>query len=168
MTLKKAELVDSSNHDQIFKMHVYILVWLKLDRIRFLIVRLKHLDYSIGSSRFYSWGHEPEVEGRWWRLSPEITTCKSTIVHLVCVIIMYTIYEMYKDVASSCSCSFSNAEAEFVVAGDVQRSAGGGSITTSWNVYSAAHRTGVWHSANNLIFSLACTLRLLQLSDWVA
>ena len=39
-------------------------------------------------------------------------------VHLVCVINMYTIYEMYKDIASSCSSyAFSNAEAEFVVAG---------------------------------------------------
>ena len=35
--------------DRIFKMHVYTLVWLKLDRIRFLIVGLIHLDYSIDS-----------------------------------------------------------------------------------------------------------------------
>lgn len=42
-------------------------------------------------------------------------------MHLVCVIIMYTIYEMYKDVASS----------HLVVAGGVKRSAGGGSVTTS-------------------------------------
>ena len=47
-------------------------------------------------------------------------------MHLVCVIIMYTVYVMYKDVAS-----FSNAEPEFVVAGDVKRSAGGGGVTTS-------------------------------------
>ena len=53
-------------------------------------------------SRFISWGREPEVEGRWRQhLSSEITTSKSTIVHLVCVIIMYSIYEMYKDVTSS-------------------------------------------------------------------
>ena len=45
-------------------------------------------------------GREPEVEGRRRWLSSEITTSKSAIVHLVCVIIMYTIYEMYKDVAS--------------------------------------------------------------------
>ena len=44
-------------------------------------------------------GHEPEVDGQ-QRLSSEITTRKSTTVHLVCVIIMYTIYKMYKDVAS--------------------------------------------------------------------
>ena len=49
-------------------------------------------------------------------------------MHLVCVIIMYTIYEVYKDVAlSRSSPSFSNAEA----AGDVKRSAGGVSVTTS-------------------------------------
>ena len=55
------------------------------------------------SARFFPQGHEPEVEGRQRRrrLSSEITARKSAIVHLVCVIIMYTIYEMYKDVASS-------------------------------------------------------------------
>ena len=47
---------------------------------------------------------EPEGEGRRWRcLYSEITASKSAIVHLVCVIIMYTIYEMYKYVASPCS-----------------------------------------------------------------
>ena len=56
----------------------------------------------------YNWyeltrGRELEIEGRRWRLSSEITASKSAIVHLVCVIIMYTIYEMYKDVALSCS-----------------------------------------------------------------
>ena len=52
---------------------------------------------------------------------------------------------MYKDVALSCSsyAIFSNAEAKFVVAGDVKRSAGGASITTSRNGYSATYRTGV-------------------------
>ena len=50
--------------------------------------------------KIFLWGREPEVEGR-WRLSSEITTGKSTIVHLVCVIIMFTIYEVYKDAASS-------------------------------------------------------------------
>ena len=49
-------------------------------------------------------GREPEVDGRRrWRLSSEITARKSTIVHLVCVIVMYTIYKVYKDVALSCS-----------------------------------------------------------------
>ena len=64
-------------------MHVYISVWLKLDRIGFLIVGLIHLDYSIDSritlacirsirlywtfvfwagSRVFSRGREPEVE----------------------------------------------------------------------------------------------------------
>ena len=37
---------------------------------------------------------EPEIGGRRWRLSSEITASKSATVHLVCVIIMY------KDVAS--------------------------------------------------------------------
>ena len=76
-----------------FLTHVYTLVWLKSDRIGFLIVGLKHLDYLIDScitpacicsirsdrisafcagSRFFSRGREPEVEGwrrrwRWWR-----------------------------------------------------------------------------------------------------
>ena len=57
---------------------------------------------------FFSQGRELEVEGRrQQRLSSKI------IVHLVCVIIMYTIYEMYTDVASShtSSTSFLNAEA---------------------------------------------------------
>ena len=93
---------------QIFKMHVYTLVWLKSDRIKFLVVGLKHLDYSIDSRitpacirsiRLDSdFGREPEIKVG--RLSSEITTSKNTIVHLVCVIIMYTIYKMYKDVAS--------------------------------------------------------------------
>ena len=52
-------------------------------------------------------------------------------MHLVCVIIVYTIYQMYKDVASLHVPSISTAEAEFVVAGDVKRSAKGGSVTTS-------------------------------------
>ena len=92
----------------------------------------KHLDYSIDSrisracirsigsdsalctgSRFFSQGREPEVEGQRWRLSSEITASKSAIVHLVCVIIMYIIYEMYKDEASLCTPSFLNAEAVF-------------------------------------------------------
>ena len=122
-SLKKTESLGSSDYDRIFKMHVYTLAWLKLDRIGFLTVGLKHLDYSIDSrithacihsikldsdfefcagSRFFSWGHESEVEGqrKWWqrwRLSSKITTSKSATVHLVnYVIIMYTIYKMYK------------------------------------------------------------------------
>ena len=75
-------------------MHVYTLVWLKMDPIRFLIVGLKHLDYSIDShitpacirsirldsdfafsedSRFFSRGRELEVD-RQQRLSSEINT----------------------------------------------------------------------------------------------
>ena len=66
--------------------------------------------YTFQQSRFYVLrrhkifprGREPEVEGwRWRSLSSKITARKSAIVHLVCVIIMYTIYEVYKDVASS-------------------------------------------------------------------
>ena len=77
---------------------------------------------------FFSWGCEPEVDGR-QRLSSEITTSKSAILHLVCVIIMDTIYEMYP--LALRTASFLNAEAEFVVAGDVKRSAGDVSVTTS-------------------------------------
>ena len=76
-------------------------------------------------------GRELEVDGHRWRqrLSSEITARKSTIVHLVCVVIMYTIYEVYKDVASLAlrTPSFLTAEA----AGDTKRSAGGVSVTTS-------------------------------------
>ena len=80
-----------------------------MDRIGFVIVRLKHLDYSINSHiicacicsirsdfafctgpGFFSQGREPEVEGQRRR-----------------------------------------RRRQFVVAGDVKRSAGGGSITTS-------------------------------------
>ena len=71
--------------------------------------------YQIGSdfafcagSDFFPQGCELEVERRrQWHLSSEITASKSATVHLVCVIIMYTIYD------------------------DIKRSAGGGSITTS-------------------------------------
>ena len=101
-------------------MHVYTLAWLKSDRIGFLIVELKHPDYSIVALLLHVYvpvdgigfcvlrrreifprGHELEVDGQRQRLSSEITARKSAIVHLVCVIIMYTIYEMYKDIALS-------------------------------------------------------------------
>ena len=55
-------------------------------------------DFVFGAGlSFFSRDHEPEVEGRRRRLSAEITASKSAILHLVCVIIMYTIYVMYKD-----------------------------------------------------------------------
>ena len=78
-------------------------------RFRFLIVRLKHPDYSIDShitsacirsirsdrilrsaqAQDFLAGRELEVDGqRRRRLSSEITDRKSAIVHLVCVIIM--------------------------------------------------------------------------------
>ena len=90
-------------------MHVYTLVWLKLDQIGFLIAALVVHVYVLSdwirilcssqSRFFFSRGHEPEIEGRWWWcFSSDITTSKSAIVHLVDVIITYT---MYKDVASS-------------------------------------------------------------------
>ena len=76
-------------------------------------------------AKFLSRGCEPEVEGRRrQRLSSEITARKSATVHLVCVIIMYTIYEMYKDVASSSH--LSQMPRQFGVAGDVKRSTGAG------------------------------------------
>ena len=78
-------------------MHVNTLAWLKSDRIGFLMVELKHLDSRLIVALLLSRGREPEVEGR--RLSSQITANKSAIVYLVCVIIMYIIYEMYKDVA---------------------------------------------------------------------
>ena len=57
--------------------------------------------FCVGA-RFLSQGREPEVEGRQWRrLSSEICARKSAIVHLVCLTIIYTIYEMCKDVASA-------------------------------------------------------------------
>ena len=87
------------------------------------MVELKHPDYSIdsrvtpacirssGSDRilrsaqardFFLGGLESEVDRRQRRrLSSEITARKSAIVHLACVIIMYTIYVTHKDVASS-------------------------------------------------------------------
>ena len=83
---------------------------------------------------------------------------------------MCPIYEMYKDVALLFVCHLSRkAEAELVAAGDVKRLAGGGCITTSWNGYSVNCFTGVWHAwAYKSIFSPACILEQLQLSDWVA
>ena len=95
-----------------FKMHVYTLVWLKSDWIshsRIKTPRLfdwwSHYSCMYRSYRIRSDFHvlrEPKVEGRQRRrLSSEITTRKSVVVHLVCVIIVYTIYEMYIDVASS-------------------------------------------------------------------
>ena len=93
-------------------MHVYTLVCLKLDQIGFLILKLKHPDYLIdsritpacihssGSDRILHSAQggdfELEVDGRRRRLSSEITTSKSAIVHLGCVIIMYTIYKYTK------------------------------------------------------------------------
>ena len=59
--------------------------------------------FALLTRDFFSWGCELEIEGRRRRLSSEITASKSPIVHLVCVIIMYAIYKMYKDVALSCS-----------------------------------------------------------------
>ena len=45
MTLKETESLCQSDYDRLCKMHVFTLVWLKSDRIRFLIVGLKHPDY---------------------------------------------------------------------------------------------------------------------------
>ena len=71
-------------------------------------------------------GREPEVDGWQQRRFPsEIPARKGTIVHLVCVIIMYTIYEVLH--LALRTPSFSNAEA----AGDIKRSVGGVSVTTS-------------------------------------
>ena len=53
-------------------------------------------------------------------------------MHLVCVIIMYTMYKMYEDVAlSRSSYTISLKYRGAFVAGDVKTSAGGGSVTTS-------------------------------------
>ena len=122
MTLKKNELLCQSNYNRIFKMHVYTLVWLKSDRSKFLIVVLKHLDCLIDShitpacirsirfdqifafcagSRFFPgpWaGSRRTAASFLWNHHKQ-----EVIVHLVCVIIVYTIYQMYKDVVSPCS-----------------------------------------------------------------
>ena len=103
-------------------MHVYTLVWLKSDWIWFLIVGLKHLDYLIGSritpacirsirsdwilrsaqtQEFFPGAMSRKKKDGDGGVFPPKLARKSPIVHLVCVIIMYTIYEMYKDVASS-------------------------------------------------------------------
>ena len=163
-------------------MHVYTLVWLKSDRIRFLIVGLKRLDYmivspvtpacihSIRSDRigFYVLRRlESFFPGPWagiirtavaasflWNNRTQERHCASSLCN-------YHVHHI--------RWSFLNAEAEFVVAGDIKRSARGGSITTSLNGYSATYRAGVWHAlANNSIFSLARILGQLQLSDWAA
>ena len=58
------------------------------------------LDFAFCTGlRFFSRSRKPEIEGLLC-LSSEITTSKSATVHLVCVIIMYTLYETHKDVAS--------------------------------------------------------------------
>ena len=102
-------------------MDLYTLVWLKSDRIGFLIVGLKHLDSSIDTRvalllhvyvpsdrvgfcvlcRFKIFFPGLWPGSRRAGAFLKITTSKSAIVHLVCVIVMYTIYEMYKEVASS-------------------------------------------------------------------
>ena len=145
-------------------MHVYTFVWLKLDWIGFLIVGLKHLDYLIDSritpacirsirsdfafctgSRFFSrgpWaGSRRTAASFLWNNHKQEHYCASRLcnyhVHHIrnvqrCSFVLLFLRHL-----------FLNAEAEFVVAGDVKRSAEGGSITTSWNEYSANYRTGV-------------------------
>ena len=95
---------------------VYLtLVWLKSDQIAFLIVELKHPGYSIdsritpacirssGSDRILLSAQARDFfpGGVSQKYTDGATARKSAIVHLVSVIIMYTIYEAYKDVASS-------------------------------------------------------------------
>ena len=109
MTLKKNELLCSPDYDRIFKMHVYTSVWLKSDRIGFLIVGLKHPDYSIDSRMFtfHQIGfcvlrrRKISFSGPWAGSRRAAATAsvlrnhrkkerKSAIVHLVCVITPYT------------------------------------------------------------------------------
>ena len=127
MTLQKTKLLCLTEYDRIFKMHVYILVWLKSDQIGFLIVGLKHLDYSTASRITRACIHSIRLDldfvfctgsrfffpGPWAESRRTVAVAASFLqnhckqecytVHLVCVIIMCTIYEMYKVVASSCS-----------------------------------------------------------------
>ena len=78
-------------------------------------------------SRFFSRGPEPEAKRRRPHLSSEITTSKSTIVHLVCVIIMYHHHVIIRNIQR---CSFislfvrhlSQMPRQFVIAGDIKRS----------------------------------------------
>ena len=83
----------------------FSLVWRKSDQIGFLIVELQHqIIWLIVALLLHAYAPVDRIGFcilRRRRLSSEITARKSIIVHLVCVIIMYTIYEVYKDVASS-------------------------------------------------------------------
>ena len=122
MTHKKTELLCQFDYDWIFKMHVYTLVWLKSDQIGFLIVELKHPDYSIDSGitpacirssgldqilrsvqvRDFSpgpWAGSRRAAGAASFLRNH---CKKEHPSApICVIILFTIYEVCKDVASS-------------------------------------------------------------------
>ena len=64
--------------------------------------RIRSVFCVLRRHEIFPWGREPEVGGqRRRRLSSEIPARKSAIVPLVCAIIMYTIYEVHKDVALS-------------------------------------------------------------------
>ena len=95
-------------------MHVYVLS----DWIGFCVLRRLEIFFP---------GPEPEAKGRRPHLSSEITTSKSTIVHLVCVIIMYHHHVIIRNIQR---CSFislfvrhlSQMPRQFVIAGDIKRS----------------------------------------------
>ena len=126
------------------------LVRLKLDGIRFLIVGSKHLDYSTDSC-----------------ITPAcICTIRLDSEFAFCVMIMYAIYETYKDVSSyaiflecrgrGCFCWWRK---------EVNRRW----LYHHWLKWVQRHLSyRVWHpSANNCISSPACILGQLQLSDRV-
>ena len=180
MTLEKTELLGYSDCDQ--------------DRIGFVIVEMKNLDYlmvgrsipaciwSIRSDRisaFCAGSRFFFFSGLWARrrrtaAASFLQNHHKQESHCASSLCNYHVHHIWNVQRLSFISLFvrhlSQMPRQFVVAGDVKRSAGGGSITTSWNGYSATYRTGLWHApANNLIFSLAIViLRQLQLSDWVA
>ena len=166
MTLKKTELLGKSEYDEILQMHVYTLVWVKSDWIGFLIVGLNNLDYSTDSHitpacirsirlyldfafctgpRFFSQGREPEVNGPRGVFPLKSPQARAPL----CAFSLYNYHIHHIWNVQRCSFALlfvhhlSRMLRQFDVAGDVKRSAGGGSVTTSWNGYSTTYCTGV-------------------------
>ena len=175
MTVKKTELLCQSDCVQIFKMHVNTSVWLKSDRIGFLIFELKHPDYSVDSHitparlrpirsdqilrSTQAWDFFPQWPWAGSRRTAAAASflrnhCKKEL-HCASSVCNYHEHHIW----NVQSCRFvslfvrhlSRMLMQFVVAGDVKRSAGGVSVNTSWNGYSATYRPGVWHADRTII-----------------
>ena len=173
MTLQKTELLCQSDYDRIFKIHVYTLVWLKSDRIGFLTVELKHPDYwlivtlLIKDIRFcVLCRREISFPGPWAESRRTAATAsflrniRKKELHCASSLCNYHVHHIWNVQRCSFISLFvhhlSWMPMQFVVAADVKR-------------YSATYWTGVWHApADNPIFSPACILGQLQLSDWAA